>query len=105
MSAYRLLADPEHRAVKRGALTSLLKFSDETYIVMRNEGINEATRQLDTLATPSTPPAPWTAPTWGGWPEVVASERGEYFGMGHVLEIGMVLADEGFAQFGWDKDA
>jgi hypothetical protein len=35
----------------------------------------------------------------------VASKRGEYLGMGYVLEIGVVLAGEGFAQFGWDEDA
>ncbi len=42
--------------------------------------------------------------SFDGRPEVVASKRGEHFGMGHVLEIGVVLAGEGFAQCGWDKD-
>ena len=34
-----LLADPGHRAVKRGTLISLVKFSDESYSVLRNENI------------------------------------------------------------------
>jgi hypothetical protein len=76
-----LLADPTHRAVKRGALTSLVKFADETYCVFRNEDIVEAARQLlvppplplppwrqaqvDALASIPAPPVPWTTPTWG----------------------------------------
>jgi hypothetical protein len=31
-----------------------------------------------------------------GGPVVVAGERGENFGVRKVLEVGMVLADEGF---------
>jgi hypothetical protein len=72
------MADPEHRAVKRGSLTSLVKFSDETYMVLHNEDI---TRKLldspplppppwcqaliDALRSTPAPPLPWTAPTWG----------------------------------------
>ncbi len=37
-----LLADPGARPVKRGTLTSLVKFSDETYCVLRNEHIHAA---------------------------------------------------------------
>ena len=39
MATDLLLADPGHRAVKRGTLTSLVKFSDESYSVLRNENI------------------------------------------------------------------
>jgi hypothetical protein len=38
-----LLADPGARSVKRGTLTSLVKFSDEIYCVLRNEDIDAAT--------------------------------------------------------------
>ncbi len=74
----RLLADPGHRVVQRGDLTSLVKLSDETYLVLPNEDIIEATRlrlappplphpqwrqaQIDVLAQPPDPPIPWTVP-------------------------------------------
>jgi hypothetical protein len=52
-----LLTDPTHRAVQQGALTSLVKFADETYCVFRNEDITEAARQL--LVPPPSPLPPW----------------------------------------------
>jgi hypothetical protein len=75
-----LLADPGARPVKRGALTSLVKFSDETYCVLRNEDIKTAhdtarplprplpippwrQAQLDALAAAPAPALPWTLPT------------------------------------------
>ena len=33
-----------------------------------------------------------------GWPEVVAGERGMNLGVGDVVEVGVVLASEGFAE-------
>jgi hypothetical protein len=81
----RLVANPGHRALKRSDLTSLVKFTDETYMVLRNVDIQEATRQLgapppppqpippplwrqaqiDALAATPATSVPWIAPTWG----------------------------------------
>ncbi len=75
-----LLADPGARPVKRGTLTSLVKFFDATYCILRNEDINAAPdnirplpppmqippwrqAQLDALAAAPAPATPWTLPT------------------------------------------
>ncbi len=40
-----------------------------------------------------------------GWPEIVPGERGMYFGVGEVVEVGVVLASEWFAESGENDDA
>ncbi len=40
-----------------------------------------------------------------GRPKVVACEGGEHFGVGDVLEVGVVLASEGFAEGGRNDDS
>ena len=40
-----------------------------------------------------------------GWPEVVAGERGMDLGVGNVVEVGVVLASEGFAEIVGHDDA
>ena len=38
-------------------------------------------------------------------PEIVPGERGMYFGVGEVVEVGVVLASEGFAESSGNDDA
>ncbi len=40
-----------------------------------------------------------------GWPVIVAGERGMDFSVGDVVEVGVVLASEGFAEGGRNQDA
>ena len=39
------------------------------------------------------------------WPEIVPGERGMYFGVGEAVEVGVVLASEGFAESSGNDDA
>ncbi len=48
---------------------------------------------------------PTTNVRWHGRPVIVACERGMDFSVRDVVEIGVVLASEGFAEGGWNQDA